>query len=605
MMASDLELLQQYARDKSEPSFAALVDRHLGLVYSAALRQVRSPQFAEEVVQSVFTDLARQAHHLAPDTILAAWLYQVARRTAIDLVRREARRRLREQIASEMNAMNATTDDWTRIEPLLDDAMHALDETDRAAVLLRYFENKSLREVGLALGASEDAAQKRVSRAVERLRGFFARRGVALGAGGLAAVVSANAVQAAPAGLAAVVSTAAAAGTTLLATTTTATVAKTIAMTALQKSLIAVTLIAAGTGVYELHQASTFRTQVDHLRQEQAALAGQIRQLQLERDDATRQLAGLRDENERMARNTADLLKLRAEVTRLRNDSQELARLRVLQGEAETNALAAESLVWQAKVNKLKQRLEQSPNLKIPELQLMDDRDWLAFVKGIKLENDADYPEALGRLRQFAKEKKLVPVLSRALRYFARANDNQAPADLSQLQPYLQPPLDPAILARYQILQSGTLAWDQPALGETARVDPNNDSLYQIGAQGDWYQYPALGQGGSSAWGTNEVEPVSPPALPAASTNLAAADATDTIIENSPEARALAPIFDAYKAQHNGDGPGSPTDLVPYLATPADKANFVNLIQKVESVVTDLDPDEKATLEKIRSDLQK
>src|SRR5204863_1243743 len=148
MTETDLELLNRYARDHAEDAFAEIVRRHLDLVHSAALRQVRSPQLAEEVAQSVFTDLARAAQRLAPDTILSAWLYQVTRRTAIEVVRRETRRQLREQIATEMNAMNATAADWTHIEPLLDEAMHALDETDRSAVLLRYFENKSLREVG-------------------------------------------------------------------------------------------------------------------------------------------------------------------------------------------------------------------------------------------------------------------------------------------------------------------------------------------------------------------------------------------------------------------------------------------------------------------------
>src|SRR5206468_7064529 len=103
-------------------------------------------------------------------------------------------------ITTEMTAMNATANDGTHIEPLLDEAMHALDETDRAAVLLRYFENKSLREIGRSLGTSDDTAQKRVSRAVERLREFFAQRGVTIGATGLAVVLSANAVQAAPVG---------------------------------------------------------------------------------------------------------------------------------------------------------------------------------------------------------------------------------------------------------------------------------------------------------------------------------------------------------------------------------------------------------------------
>ena len=127
---------------------------------------MRSPQLAEEVAQSTFLKLAQHARQLAPDTILSGWLYQVTRRLAIDVVRREARRQMREQIATEMNAMNATAADWTHIDPLLDEAMHALDETDRAAVLLRYFENKTLRELGQALGASENAAQKRLTRAV-------------------------------------------------------------------------------------------------------------------------------------------------------------------------------------------------------------------------------------------------------------------------------------------------------------------------------------------------------------------------------------------------------------------------------------------------------
>lgn len=201
MSDTDLQLLARYTRHRAEDAFAELVRRHLDLVHSAALRQVRSPQLAEEVAQTVFTDLARQAPRLAADTIVAAWLYEVTRRTAIDVVRRESRRQLREQIATEMNAMNATADDWSHIEPLLDEAMHALDATDRAAVLLRYFENKSLREVGVALGTSDDAAQKRVSRAVERLREFFAKRGLSLGASGLAFVLSAKAVHAAPMGL--------------------------------------------------------------------------------------------------------------------------------------------------------------------------------------------------------------------------------------------------------------------------------------------------------------------------------------------------------------------------------------------------------------------
>src|SRR3954463_2941529 len=118
MEETDLQLLARYAQGNAEDAFAEIVRRHIGLVHSAALRQVRSPELAEEVAQSVFTDLARQARSLPDHTILTAWLYEVTRRSAIDVVRREASRRLREEIATEMNAVNAAADDWTHIEPL-------------------------------------------------------------------------------------------------------------------------------------------------------------------------------------------------------------------------------------------------------------------------------------------------------------------------------------------------------------------------------------------------------------------------------------------------------------------------------------------------------
>jgi RNA polymerase sigma factor (sigma-70 family) len=312
MSDTDLELLARYTRHHAEDAFSEIVRRHLDLVHSAALRQVRSPQLAEEVAQSTFIKLARQARQLAPDTILTAWLYQVARRESIDVIRREARRRLREQIASEMNAMHATADDWTQIEPLLDEAMHALNDIDRTAVLLRYFERKPAREMAQTLGISDEAAQKRVRRAVERLREFFAKRGVTVGTNGLVVVISTNAIQAAPVGLsAAIAATAAVAGTT---------VATTIVVTALQKTFITAAIVAVvGIGVYEAYQASVFRNRVNTLRKQQTALTEQLAR---ERDDTTRQLAALSNENGRLNRDTTELMRLRAEATRLR---QELA----------------------------------------------------------------------------------------------------------------------------------------------------------------------------------------------------------------------------------------------------------------------------------------
>ena len=319
--ASDLELLARYTRQHAEDAFATLVRRHVDLVHSAALRQVRSPQLAEEVAQTTFTKLARIAPQLAPDTILTAWLYQVTRREAIDAVRREARRQLREQIATELNTMNAITSDWAHIEPILDEAMAELDDTDRAAVLLRYFENKSLREVGATLGTSDDAAQKRVSRAVERLRELFAKRGITVGTSGLVVVISANAVQAAPMGLAITISTAAALAGTTLATATTATAIKTIAMTTLQKTVITATLaIVAGAGIYQASQAARLRGEIHVAKNNQSEY---LQKLQRERDDASNHVAWLTDELAKGKSNNLELLRLRGEVGLLRNKIRE------------------------------------------------------------------------------------------------------------------------------------------------------------------------------------------------------------------------------------------------------------------------------------------
>ena len=322
MSETDLQLLARYTRHRAEDAFAEIVRRHLDLVFSAALRQVHSRQLAEEVAQSAFTDLARQAHRLAPDTILTAWLYQVTRRTAVDVVRREARRQVREQIACELNAMNTAAAEWTQIEPLLDEAMQALGETDRTVVLLRYFENKSLREVGQTLGTNEDAARKRVSRAVEHLREFLAKRGVTIGASGLVIAISANAVQAAPVGLVVTISAAALAGTTLV---TAATATKAIVMTTLQKALTAATLaLAIGTGIYEAGQVSRLRAQVRTLQLQQAPLAEQIAQLKSGNESLANQLAQAAKSPTMTTDRLRELLKLRGEVGLLRRRQREL-----------------------------------------------------------------------------------------------------------------------------------------------------------------------------------------------------------------------------------------------------------------------------------------
>ncbi len=448
-MTNDLDRLRQYAAHNSEEAFAALVRRHLDLVYSAALRQVRSPELAEEVAQSVFADLASNSLKLKPDTILTAWLYQVTRHTAIDVVRREARRQIREQVASEMNAMNATAADWTYIETLLDEAMDALDDTNRAAVLLHYLENKSLREVGRILGTSEDAAQKRVSRAVERLREFFAKRGMAVGAGGLVAVISANAVQAAPVGLAAAISTAAALAGTTLATAPTATATKAIAMTALPKTLVTAVVIASAViPLVVQHEAqSRLRHQDSALRQQ----ADQLAQLTAENERVFNLLALAKSRRSLPNDQSRELLRLRSQVGSVSREVRDLARLTAAEFASGSNDLASLKQLWSGRVNQLKQWLDENASERIPELQFLNDRHWLEAVYPHQLETVEKYQRAMSTLRANA-ELRPVEAMHRALRQYSQENGGQFPSDLSQLKPFLDLPMDDTILERYEIV---------------------------------------------------------------------------------------------------------------------------------------------------------
>jgi RNA polymerase sigma factor (sigma-70 family) len=327
---TDQQLLRDYTEHLSETAFAAIVQRYVDLVYSAALRMVCDTHAAQDVTQRVFILLAEHAAQLTNRVSLAGWLHCSARNLAVKAVRSDVRRRAREQEAAVMNKILSTDSDasWDHIAPYLDDALAELSEPDREALLLRYFKNQDLRTVGATLGISDDAAQKRVSRAVERLREFFAKRGVTVGASGLVVVLSANAVQAAPVGLALTISTAAALTGTTLATTATVTATKTIAMTALQKTIVTATIaVLAGAGIYEARQASRLREQVQTLQQQQEPLTAQIQQLQSERDDAANRQAWQTDELANAKKNNLDLLKLRSEVGLLRNQTNQLGSL--------------------------------------------------------------------------------------------------------------------------------------------------------------------------------------------------------------------------------------------------------------------------------------
>ena len=191
---ADWQRLQRFAGGDDE-AFTELVTSHVGGVYAAALRQVRSPELAEEVTQAVFIILARRASTIARETVLAAWLHRTAFYTARNTLKQAARRRRHERAAAEAWAADRhpAGPTWQRLAPALDAGVAGLREADRQAIVLRFFHRQSLAEVGRAMGISEDAAQMRVSRAVGRLRAFFVRAGVTLDTCSLANVVWANA----------------------------------------------------------------------------------------------------------------------------------------------------------------------------------------------------------------------------------------------------------------------------------------------------------------------------------------------------------------------------------------------------------------------------
>ncbi|MCC6233282.1 MAG: sigma-70 family RNA polymerase sigma factor [Verrucomicrobiales bacterium] len=433
---------------------------------------------------NAFISLARHAHRLATDTVLTACLYQVARRTAIDVVRRETRRQLREQIATEMKAMHATTDDWSDIEPLLDDAMQALDETDRTAVLLRYFENKSLREVGAILGASENAAQKHLVRAVERLRDFFAQRGVTVGASGLVVVLSASAVQAAPVGMGLAISTAAAlsGATAAIATATANTVTslQAITMTTLQKALITATVTAViGTGLYESVQVSSLRKKVESLQQSQTPWIEEVQQLRREHQEATDRLAQLASENAQLVHENARLKTGSGEVAGMR---AELARLRQA-SELAQDPVVQSALASKARLDELKQRLTQMQEQQIPQLQLLTEEDWQDVAKHARLDTEVGFRRTLGQLRSQARGKA-AGLMSVALTQYLQASGGDLPGDLAELKPYFKTPLDDAILQQYQLLHAGKLG-DVPQgqwlISERAPLEDGFDTTFSVG----------------------------------------------------------------------------------------------------------------------------
>jgi RNA polymerase sigma factor (sigma-70 family) len=307
-MMDDRQLLARYVAEVSEEAFAELTRRHAGLVYSAALRQVRNEQLAQDVTQVVFANLARQARSIPRGTVLAGWLHRDTRYTALDFIRAEARRVRRERQSAEMNAPDPDPQPgWEEIRPLLDEALTKLAPADRDALLLRFFEQRDFAGVGEALGASAEAARKRVDRALDRLREHLVKRGITTTAAALGGALAAHAVETVPAGLvislaAGSAAAAASGGGSWLSNLMLMTKTKIVVGTALVAGILATPLM--------IQQQA-----LANARAEQSQLQAHLREGRAESVPAARAAPGA---VEAAARDRADLERLRREATALR-----------------------------------------------------------------------------------------------------------------------------------------------------------------------------------------------------------------------------------------------------------------------------------------------
>lgn len=337
-MKDDAQLLRDFAATRSEEAFAEIVRRQVALVHSAALRQVNGDaHLAQDVTQLVFTDLARKAGEVARHRVLAGWLFTSTRFAAAKLVRGERRRQAREAEAHIMNEITRDESvklDWERVRPVLDETLAELGEADREAILLRFFEGRDFAEVGARLQLSDNAARMRVDRALDKLHGLLAKRGVTSTTAALAVALGANAVIAAPAGLAACVTGVALAGAGAVAAGAAAGgggwAATTIfmTMTKLQLGISGALAVAGVTGlVWQAQSNAVLREEVAALRRESASMAT------------------ARTENVALKRAAAEVAEMRGDGAQFERLNEEAAALKVRMADVARAQAAQAALV--------------------------------------------------------------------------------------------------------------------------------------------------------------------------------------------------------------------------------------------------------------------
>ena len=336
----DMALVREFAAHHSEAAFETLVARHLDIVYSAALRQVGDLHLAQEVTQRVFILLARKAGSLRPETVLAGWLFKATRYMALAELRTRHRRLHQETKAFMETSPSETPVEpaWPQIAPLLDEALAGLNETDRRALLLRYFERRSLAEVGAALALNEDSARKRVDRGLEKLRKFFMKRGVSLSTTAITGAVAANAVKSAPAGLALTIKIAslAAAGTGAFS------LLSFMSLTKFSVGLSALVAAVTTTALVVQHQSQV------QLHEQNAALQQQLTEIQTDNASLSNRLTMAVPPDSGTTAEHTELIRLRGEVGVLRRQAGESVRLL-----AEDHARLAQAAAKPAQANQI------------------------------------------------------------------------------------------------------------------------------------------------------------------------------------------------------------------------------------------------------------
>ena len=408
----DHELLDAYVREGSEEAFATLVERYLDLVYSAASRQLSNPDQAQDVTQAVFVMLSRKAGSISRRTVLSGWLYRTARYVALEAARAENRRRIREATMAEMSettGSDSAPEAWKRISPHLDRSMDQLKESERNAILLRFFQGKSFREISATLGIGENAAKKRVGRAIDRLRQSLIRHGIKDSSAVLGAALTAFAIQPTPSAIASLIPAAVCHGTATAASVQILTegALQMITWTKMKTTAacVAALLVTAGTTSVSVYHAQIVQNHAK-LQQERREVQTQSQQ---EEQQNLQMLAALQNENQQLRTQSSELSKLRNVISQLQNQQLSLA-----------------STLNSGKLNALPPSLRESAEA-LRELQFVK-----FLAAGHKAYVQAPLPEE-DRM-EYNEEINLMKELGLALRIYATDHGDEFPERLDQLQ---------------------------------------------------------------------------------------------------------------------------------------------------------------------------